>query len=214
MRPSTPTRISSVSAMAGDEAGPPGGRVRSRRSRSRPMPALDARSTPGSGRAPRASAPRSLAGHALAHGVRAIEDPMLVHELAERGTCSSLPDQQRRVRRVPVVRRASPAELRAAGVQGHARYRRPALLRRHARRRVRRLCRAYGLGRRRPPRASPRPRSTPRSATTSARRVAPTNLDQAVLRQVAGDRPLAVRRPRSERSNPPRTCSPRPDPRG
>ena len=86
----------------------------------------------------------------IAHGVRSIEDPALVEELAApRHLPRVLPHEQRRARHLPELRGAPAAAPRGRRRAGHARLRRPALLRRVDRRRVRGLPRALRLRRRR-----------------------------------------------------------------
>ena len=78
----------------------PARRLRGARSRSPPAPGSAARSTPASGRARESvRAALELPVTRIAHGVRAIEDPALVEELAERGIVPRvLPHEQRRPR--------------------------------------------------------------------------------------------------------------------
>ena len=85
----------------------------------------------------------------IGHGVRSIEDPALVEELATRGDrARMLPHQQRGARPLPQLRGPpAPGPDRSRG-EGHARVRRSAVLRRVDRRRVRDLPRAVRLRRR------------------------------------------------------------------
>ena len=87
----------------------------------------------------------------IAHGVRSIEDPALVEELAERGTfLECCPTSNVVLGIYPSYEEHPLPRLMAAGREGHARIRRPALLRGVDRRRVRDLPRALRLHGRRP----------------------------------------------------------------
>ena len=146
----------------------PGARLRRGVRRSPPTPASAARSTPASG--PGAESVRAaleLPITRIAHGVRAIEDPVLVAELAVREiVLDTLPDQQRRARRVPVLSRSIRCrvlrEPRASRSRSAPTIRRTSAPRSRASTRcapsawasARTICAT-----------SPAPRSTPRSAT-------------------------------------------------
>ncbi len=79
----------------------------------------------------------------IGHGVRAIEDPALVAEIAERGSRPRvLPDEQRRARGLRQLRDPPPPRPARGRRPRHPRLRRPALLRRERRRRVRGRARA------------------------------------------------------------------------
>ena len=92
----------------------------------------------------------------IGHGVRSIEDPALVEELAERGTVLEVcPTQQRRARHLPDLRGASAPAADGRRSSRDAGIRRPSVLRRIDRRRIRRLPRAPRLRRRRAARHNP-----------------------------------------------------------
>ena len=99
---------------------------------------------------PRASAPRSTCRVTrISHGVRAIEDPALVAELAERGIVLEVCPTSNVVLGVFPELRGPPARARCArpGVPRHARLRRPAVLRRQRRRAsTRSPATRFGLG--------------------------------------------------------------------
>ena len=120
-----------------------------RRSRSPPTPASAAPSTPASGPARRAcAAALELPVTRIAHGVRSIEDPALVEELAERGTyLECCPTSNVVLGHLPELRGAPAAPPARRRSEGHARLRRPAVLRRLDRRRVRDLPPALRLRR-------------------------------------------------------------------
>ena len=78
----------------------------------------------------------------IGHGVRAIEDPALVEELAERGiVLECCPTSNVVLGAFPSYEEHPLPRLRGGRGEGHARLRRPALLRRLDRRRVRRSAR-------------------------------------------------------------------------
>ena len=84
----------------------------------------------------------------ISHGVRAIEDPSVVAELAARGiVLECCPTSNVVLGVYPSYEEHPLPQLRADGRQGHARLRRPPVLRRHDRRRVRGVRRADGVQR-------------------------------------------------------------------
>ena len=106
----------------------------------------------------------------ISHGVRAIEEPALVAELgAARDRARVLPDEQRRPRGLSELRRAPAAEARSGRCPDHAGQRRPALLRRLDRRRVRRSRASSSASMKLVLRRLPRPPSMPHSAMTASR---------------------------------------------
>ena len=138
-------------SMAGDEENfPAGDYVEAVRDRRRARGSA-APCTPGSG--PGADSVRAGIGlpvTRIGHGVRAIEDPELVEELAERGiVLECCPTSNVVLGAFDSYEDHPLPRLRAGRREGHARLGRPALLRGVDRRRVRRLPRAHGLRRRR-----------------------------------------------------------------
>ena len=132
--------------MGGDEAGFPPGGLR-RRLRDRPR----GRARPDRPRR-RVGGPESVRGglalgvSRIGHGVRAIEDPDLVRELAERGTVLEVcPTSNVVLGLYPSYAEHPLPALRAAGVPVDARLRRPAVLGCLDRRRVRGRRRAVRL---------------------------------------------------------------------
>ena len=103
----------------------------------------------------------------ISHGVRAIEDPSLVEELAERGIVLEVcPTLERRARRLSVLRGASATALHAAGVRVTLGSDDPPYFATADRPRVRRSRRAHGLRRRGAAWTSPGRRWMRRSPTT------------------------------------------------
>ena len=102
----------------------------------------------------------------IGHGVRSIEDPALVEELAERGTVLEVCPTSNVVLGIyPTYEEHPLPRLSGRRRAGDARLRRPALLRRVDRRRVRGLRASTSASTTRRCGASPAPRSRPHSAT-------------------------------------------------